>query len=42
MTQKNETPILITALLITLAIVGGGIWLLWPKSRTNPNEAIVK
>lgn len=32
MTHKNETPILVAALLITLAIIGGAYWL-WSKNN---------
>lgn len=32
MSQKNETPVLIVALLITVAIVGGGLWWFTQKS----------
>ena len=32
MSQKNETPILIVALLITVGIVGGGLWWFTQKS----------
>jgi branched-chain amino acid transport system substrate-binding protein len=36
MSQKNETPILILALLITLGLVGGGFW--WFSSRIPSHE----
>lgn len=45
MTKKNDTPALITALLITLLILLGGYWFIWPlinggtgsRSRTGNN-----
>jgi phosphate transport system substrate-binding protein len=33
MAQKNETPALIVALLVTLGLIGGGIW--WLTQRSN-------
>lgn len=33
MTQKNETPVLILSLLVTLALIGGGLW--WLGNRLN-------
>jgi branched-chain amino acid transport system substrate-binding protein len=33
MTQKNETPVLILSLLVTLALIGGGLW--WLGNRFN-------
>ncbi|MBA2748188.1 MAG: phosphate ABC transporter substrate-binding protein, partial [Tatlockia sp.] len=35
MSQKNETPVLIVALLITVGIVGGGLWWFTQKSGIN-------
>ncbi|NET32161.1 MAG: PstS family phosphate ABC transporter substrate-binding protein [Cyanothece sp. SIO1E1] len=35
MTQKNETPILIAALLITIGLVGAGFWWFTQKSGVN-------
>lgn len=52
MTQKNETPVLLLSLLITLAILAGGLWWLGRRfnlvnlpgiaqsDRNNPNAAI--
>lgn len=34
MAQKNETPVLIVSLLLTLALLGGGVW--WVLNRLNP------
>ncbi len=39
MTHKNETPILITALLITLAIIGGGYWLWSNNTQKNASKS---
>jgi branched-chain amino acid transport system substrate-binding protein len=43
MTQKNETKVLIFTLLITLGLIGGGIWIVKEKffnsSSTSPNPA---
>ncbi|MGJ3247798.1 MAG: ABC transporter substrate-binding protein [Elainellaceae cyanobacterium] len=33
MSQKNELPVLVTSLLITLVLIGGGVW--WIVSQTN-------
>lgn len=33
MSQKNETPVLVLSLLITLGLIGGGLW--WLGSRFN-------
>lgn len=45
MSQKNETPVLLLSLLITLALIGGGLWWLGRRfnvstlpSITQPNE----
>jgi phosphate transport system substrate-binding protein len=35
MSQKNETPVLIFALLITVGLVGGGLWWFTQKSGIN-------
>ncbi len=40
MSQKNETPILIVALLITVGLVGGGLWWFAQKSGINLNQVI--
>lgn len=40
MSQKNETPILILSLLITVAILGGGYWWFSRQSGTNPLEQL--
>src|SRR4028118_1545469 len=45
MSQKNETAVLILSLLITLGLVGGGIWWLTNRSGTNfkglsPDQAL--
>lgn len=38
MSQKNETPVLIVALLITTGLVGGGIWWFTQKSGINLSQ----
>lgn len=38
MSQKNETPILIFALLITVGLVGGGLWWFTQKSGINLSQ----
>lgn len=42
MTQKNETPVLIAALIITLGILGGGYWwfFIHPNNRSGQSTAI--
>ncbi len=40
MTQKNETPALIGALLITAGLLGGGFWWFSQKSGINPGGLI--
>ena len=41
MTQKQETTILLIALLVTGGIVGGGFWLFSRQSQTlNPNQSV--
>lgn len=40
MSQKNETPVLILSLLITLGLIGGGLW--WLASRFNLTGALPK
>lgn len=40
MSQKNETPILIFALLITVGLVGGGLWWFTQKSGINLSQVI--
>lgn len=40
MSQKNETPLLIFALLITVGLVGGGLWWFTQKSGINLNQVI--
>ncbi|WAL58642.1 ABC transporter substrate-binding protein [Thermocoleostomius sinensis] len=36
MSQKNETPVLLLSLLITLALIGGGLWWLGRRLNINP------
>lgn len=38
MTQKNDTPALVAALVITLGLIGGGIWFFTSRSGFNPNS----
>ncbi len=40
MSQKNETPVLIFALLITVGLVGGGLWWFTQKSGINLSQVI--
>ncbi len=40
MSQKNETPVLIVALLITVGLVGGGVWWFMQKSGINLSQVI--
>ncbi|MEG3900113.1 hypothetical protein QT989_31290 [Microcoleus sp. SVA1_B6] len=35
MSQKNKTPVVILSLLITIALVGAGIWWLTGRSGAN-------
>ncbi|MEG4286691.1 hypothetical protein QUB68_26515 [Microcoleus sp. A006_D1] len=35
MSQKNQAPVVILSLLITIALVGAGIWWLAGRSRAN-------
>ena len=52
MSQKNETTVLVLALLITLGVVGGGLWLFKdniisqnqpnPNSQSNNNQESIK
>lgn len=42
MSQKNETPVLIVALLITVGLVGGGLWWFTQKSGINLDRVISK
>ncbi len=52
MSQKNETTVLVLALLITLGVVGGGLWLFKdniisqnqpnPNSQSNNNQQSIK
>ncbi len=39
MSQKNETPILILSLLITVGLIGGGFWWFTRKTSFNFNQA---
>ena len=39
MAQKNETPILVIALLITVGLVGGGIWWFTRNSGINLSKS---
>lgn len=40
MSKKNETLILILALIITLGLVGGGAWWFFGKSKNNPLSSL--
>jgi branched-chain amino acid transport system substrate-binding protein len=40
MSQKNETPVLLLSLLITLALIAGGLWWLGQRFRLNPLPGI--
>ncbi|MBW4665307.1 MAG: phosphate ABC transporter substrate-binding protein [Chroococcus sp. CMT-3BRIN-NPC107] len=40
MSQKNETPVLIVALLITAGLIGGGFWWFTQKSGINLSQVI--
>jgi branched-chain amino acid transport system substrate-binding protein len=37
MSQKNDTPVLIISLFITLALLGGGAWLLFQRMGNQPS-----
>ncbi|HBB33149.1 MAG TPA: phosphate ABC transporter substrate-binding protein [Cyanobacteria bacterium UBA8803] len=39
MSQKNETTVLVLSLLITVGLVGAGIWWLIPKSNPDPKPS---
>ena len=39
MSQKNETPVLILSLLITVGLIGGGFWWFTQKSGINLNQS---
>ncbi|MEG3844403.1 hypothetical protein [Microcoleus sp. herbarium14] len=38
MSQKNKAPVVILSLLITIALVGAGIW--WLTGRRSPNPPV--
>jgi phosphate transport system substrate-binding protein len=40
MSQKNETPVLILSLLITIGLIGGGFWWFTRKSSVNLNNIL--
>jgi branched-chain amino acid transport system substrate-binding protein len=42
MSQKNETPVLLLSLLLTLALIGGGLWWLGRRLNINPLPGITQ
>lgn len=39
MTQKSETPVLVASLLLTLGLIGGGVWLLSRQTNFSPLQS---